>query len=196
MSRYEGHDRKPDRIVGGGEYVDDYETGHEACNFLACSDGYVYGHVETWSGEKDRRIVLEKLGGTGDFVEYVDVIWTATHPVEGRRRVVGWYRNATVFRGRQEFPVFPSQQHKRDDLPDYRIRALASDAHRLELEDRTLALKQGKKGWMGQSSRWMPSDKSPDDVRRFLQKTRELMDRPRIADAREPNGESQGSLVV
>lgn len=192
MSRYEGHDLKPDRIVGGGKYVDDHKTGGEICNFLACSDGYVYGHVETWSGEKDHQINLERLGGTGDSVEGVDVIWTATHPVERRRRVIGWYRNATVFRDRQDFPVFPSRQHKRDDLPDYRIRALASDAHLLELEDRTLALKQGKKGWMGQSSRWMPSDKSPDDVRRFLQKTRELMDRPRIADAREPNGESPG----
>ncbi|MGE3476395.1 MAG: hypothetical protein AB7H70_11375 [Rhodospirillaceae bacterium] len=43
MSRYEGPEGKPDKIVGGGSYVNENEKGGEVRNFLHCSDGYVYG---------------------------------------------------------------------------------------------------------------------------------------------------------
>jgi len=175
MSRYEGLVGKPDKIVGGGKWVAENESGHEVCNFLRCPDGFVYGHVETIHGENDRQIRLERLGGTGDTLEGIDVIWTATHPDERGRRIVGWYRNATVFRERQDFGNFPSKQHKRDDITSYRMRAINTDAHRLELEERSLAMGHGK-GWMGHTPWWSPTDASPKEVQQFLQQTQKLME--------------------
>lgn len=148
MSRYEGLAGKPDKIVGGGKWVTENETGNEVCNFLACRDGYVYGHVETIQGKKDRKIRIEAIGGSGDYVRGVDVVWTATDPDEGGRKVVGWYRNATVFRERQQFGNPPSRQHLRDKIGSYRIRALAKDVRRLDLEDRTFVMGRGR-GRMG-----------------------------------------------
>ncbi|WP_136646470.1 hypothetical protein [Tabrizicola sp. YIM 78059] len=189
MNRYEGLVGKPDKIVGGGKWVTENESGHEVCNFLPCPDGFVYGHVETVHGENDRQIRLERLGGTGNSLDGIDVIWTATHPDERGRRVVGWYRNATVFRERQDFEAFPSKQHKRDDIRNYRIRALASDAHRLDLEDRSLAMGRGK-GWMGHTPWWSPDDSSPQEVQLFLQHTRALIESAATAD---PGGQSGGT---
>jgi hypothetical protein len=119
MARYDGLKGKPDRIVGGGKYVDDNGHGAEVCNFLRCDDDYVYGHVETLKGELDdggidRDIDIVKLGAERDakFVDGLDVIWTAKHPEEGGRRVIGWYRNARISRKRQNFPKSPSPQHR------------------------------------------------------------------------------------
>ncbi len=186
MSRYEGLKGRPDKIVGGGQYVTDNETGHEVCNFLACGDGFVYGHVETIQGKKDRKIRIETLGGSGDYVKGIDVIWTATDPDEGGRRIVGWYRNATVFRQRQKFLRAPSKQHSRDEIDSYRIRALAGDAQRLDLEDRTLALGRGS-GWMGQTAWWAPSDSSSPEVRRFVGQARQLLDSFQTPNPKSPN---------
>ncbi|MBN8957105.1 MAG: hypothetical protein J0H17_11130 [Rhizobiales bacterium] len=190
MSRYEGLVGKPDKIVGGGKWVTENKTGHEVCNFVFCRDGYVYGHVETIQGERDRKIRIEAVGGNGNFVEGIDVVWTATDPDEGGRKVVGWYRNATVFRERQLFAGSPSKQHARDEISSYRVRASAKDARRLDLEKRTLAMGRGP-GWMGHTPWWTPSDDSPREVRQFVKKTRDLLD-GLSGPAKRPNGRKPG----
>jgi len=187
MSRYEGLIGKPDKIVGGGKWVTENETGHEVCNFVVCRDGYVYGHVETIQSERDRKIRIEAIGGSGDFVEGIDVVWTATDPDEGGRKVVGWYRNATVFRERQKFAEPPSKQHARDEISSYRIRASAKDARQLDLGDRTLAMGRGP-GWMGHTPWWVPSDEGPREVRQFVKKTRDLLDGLSGPSAKRPSG--------
>jgi hypothetical protein len=175
MSRYEGLDGKPDKIVGGGKWVTENKTGHEICKFVACGNGYVYGHVETSQGKKFRKIRIEAIGGSGDYVDGVDVVWTATDPDKGGRTVVGWYREATVFREQQEFAAPPSRQHARDKIGSYRIRALAKHGVRLDLEKRNLVMGRGP-GWMGQTAWWAPSNDSPPQVGRFVRLTRELLD--------------------
>ena len=175
MSRYEGLEGKPDKIVGGGKYVDENESGGEVCNFLATDDGMIYGHVETYKKNDDRRIRLEAFGGKGDQADGIDVVWTATDPQEKGRRVVGWYRNATVFRERQEFPRPPSKQHARDDLETFRVRAKSGDVVRLDIDDRELAMGKGP-GWMGHTPWWTPPSTPPADIRRFLRDVRALID--------------------
>lgn len=175
MSRYEGLVGKPDKIVGGGKFVTENEAGLEVCNFLRCRDGYVYGHVETIQGEKDRRIKIEALGGTGEYVDDVDVVWTATNPDEGGRRVIGWYRAARVFRNRQKFSSHPSRQHVKDEIDNFRILTLAKNAFRLDIDDRALGMERGP-GWMGQTPWWVPTSESSPDVRRFVKRTRLLLD--------------------
>jgi hypothetical protein len=56
------------------------KNGGEICNFLACDDGYVYGHVENCERENRSPISIEMLGTPSEaaFVDHIDVIWTAT----------------------------------------------------------------------------------------------------------------------
>jgi hypothetical protein len=174
MRKYEGREGKSDEIVGGGgKFAGKYA---EVCNFVVGNDGYVYGHVETLQGGIDRKIGLEKIGGSGESVSGIDVIWTATHPKEGGRRVVGWYQNATVFRERQKFDRLPSEQHKLDEVKSYRIRARHEDVRRLEVKERTLRMGTGK-GWMGHTPWWFarPRSEQRDEVTRFVDEVRTLL---------------------
>ncbi len=176
MHLYEGLYGKPDRIVGGGSYVQQHKTGGEVCNFLRCADGHVYGHVETFKGKKDRPIKIESIGAAkaADEADDVDVVWTATHPIERTRRVVGWYRRARVFRDRQYFTKSPSLQHKRDALDSFRIRVRPDDAVLIPLDERTLKLGRGK-GWIGQANWWFPEQSKNPQVKRFISELRSLM---------------------
>jgi hypothetical protein len=174
MSRYQGNKGQPDKIVGGGSWVKENETGHEVCNFVNCPDGFVYGHVETIQGERDRKIRIENFGGNGGRAEGVDVVWTATHPGEGGRRVVGWYRNATIFRERKYFERSPTRQHVRDDVTDYRIRARVENAHCVDLVDRTLKMGRGR-GWMGHTPWKVLSEASSPEIGNFLGQVRLLL---------------------
>jgi hypothetical protein len=182
MSRYEGNKGKPDKIVGGGKWVEQHGTGHEVCNFLPCKDGYVYGHVETIKKDTDRRIRIENIGvGSGDTetVSGIDVVWVATNPDARGRWVVGWYRNATVYRHRQEFPkALLTRQHKKDGINSYRIRAARRDATLLLLEDRSSpALRLGRgAGWIGEANWWFPEQQSDPAIRKFVRGVRAFID--------------------
>lgn len=177
MTHYEGLKDKPDDIVGGGKHVDTYHHGHEACNFLPCKDGNVYGYVDRSGNGKQSSINLERIGGTKacTSVEGVDVVWVATHPERGGRRVVGWYRDATVYREHQPLPQKLSKQHAKDGLTLFRIRAATENAYRLELHDRTLVLGTGR-GWFGQANCWFADNNSSEELRVFLKRTRELIE--------------------
>jgi hypothetical protein len=176
MSRYEGLKGQPDKIKNGGSWIAEHGSGGEVCNFAIAQDGYVYGYVETLKRDKDRKIRIEAIGGTGASVTGVDVIWTATDPIGGGRKVVGWYRNATVFRERQPFKRAPSPQHRRDKLASYRMRALRDDVTRLELGARDeLRLGRGA-GWMGHTPWWTPSDESAPEIRAFVEAVRRRID--------------------
>ncbi len=183
MERYRGLKGRRDRILGGGGYVDENKHGGEVCNFLGCQDDYTYGHVETVKGEIYRDISIERLGAnsTEDHVDGVDVIWTAKHPTEGGRRVVGFYRNATVWRRRVEFPDPPSSQHRRDVIGSYRIRARSTNTGLLPIADRILRLKSGVKGWMGHAQWWFPNVAQPD-VAAFINSVQALLDKHKAPD--------------
>jgi hypothetical protein len=190
MNRYEGLEGKPDKIVGGGKYVDENETGGEVCNFLIADNGCVYGHVETGKKDSDRRIHLESFGGEGDRVSGIDVVWTASDPDNGGRRVVGWYRDATVFRERQNFPRPPSKQHKKDHLETYRI--CAKDFRRLDLDQRHLTMGRGP-GWMGHTPWWTPTRESSEEIRKFLGQVRKLINGEPIVNGEQIKKEQGGS---
>lgn len=176
MNLYEGLVGKPDRIVGGGSYVQKHGAGGEVCNFLRCNDGYDYGHVETMKKKKNRPISIELLCADkdADHIDGVDVLWTATHPMERSRRIIGWYQNARVFRDRQYFDTYPSLQHRRDKLGSFRIRARGADAVLVPLDERTLKLGHGK-GWIGQANWWFPEDSKNARVKSFVGEARRLM---------------------
>lgn len=173
MKHYDG--RTPnDPPLGGGGFPRREGYCGEECNFVHCDNGMVYGHFETIKNELDRDVRIERLGASksDEFVDGVTVVWTA--PCEGNdpRTVVGWYKNARVYRRRQHYlRELPSQKHLSADIDNFRVRAAAEDVVLLPIADRKLALGRGK-GWSGQANWWYVDDSANPDARRFLTKVK------------------------
>lgn len=189
MKNYAGRDPN-DPPKGGGRYVVSEGIAGEELNFVACDDGYVYGHFETIKDAVDRQVKIERLGTSSkaEFVDNVDVVWTA--PVDGNdpRCVVGWYRNARVYRHRQLFNgIYPSGQHEADELRSFRVRASADEAILLPLKARTemLRLHRGP-GWSGQASWWYADDTEDPDARAFVQAVRRMISGDEPEFSRKP----------
>jgi hypothetical protein len=153
MSEYQGHrrvDHPEDHPQRGGSWVLEHGTAHECCNFLPDDKGVVYGYVETWRGRGDEegydtQIKIENLGANIEdpFIDNIDVVWIATHE-NGGRRVVGWYKDARVYRHRQTHDYYPTHQHQRDDVDNYRITAKQENVTLIAENDRELRLGTGK----------------------------------------------------
>ena len=177
MTNYRGLKGTGDSLVNGGKYVTEHGRGHEVCNFLKCGDGFVYGHVESWDGKRDTSLAVKKLGARADAlsVNGITVIWTALSP-ERRKRVVGWFRNATVFADRQRHATVPSEQHRRDHVDTYRIRARARDFVLLPEDERVLRLKTNTRGWPGRKPWWFaPGNHPTPELKEFLDRVDQLV---------------------
>lgn len=148
MECYRGQNDN-DKIVGGGSHVDREGHGFEVCNF-APYENQIYGYVKP-SGEV---ININNLGAANndDFITNVNVIWTARHP-DGGTFIVGWYKNATVYREYQKFDTVPLF-HKENHITGYRIVAEESNCKLLPTERRTFPIPTRVKGGMGQSNVW------------------------------------------
>ena len=111
MKWYDGT-TKDDTPVNGGKYVDKNHDGNEVENFSPIlaeisEEGevseWLFGSYETMSTHGTiRQTHIEKIAGCQnlkkeDSADDVLVIWCATAP-SGGRRVVGWYKDATVCR--------------------------------------------------------------------------------------------------
>lgn len=179
MREYQGHlriDQPDDRPYRGGSWVLEHGTAQECCNFLPDDNGIIYGHVETWRDDHDTQIRIEKLGASIDdqYIDNVDVIWIATHE-KGGRRVVGWYRNARVYRHRQTHEHYPTNQHKRDKVNSYRITAKKENSYLIPENDRSLKLGSGK-GWPGHSPIFYPENYLKNkEMSAFLKRLDEFM---------------------
>lgn len=106
MTYYKG--LKPyDMPYGGGAYVEKHYDGSDVNNFKRAEDGTVHGFVMTRSlkkaGREFAQIRLEKidpeLSKDAEAVEHVLVVWVAPdRMVRNRSLIVGWYKDATIFR--------------------------------------------------------------------------------------------------
>jgi 5-methylcytosine-specific restriction protein A len=155
MERYDGIDG--DSIQRGGSYNKD-SIGHEVCNFSNI-DGTVYGYVQPTG-----QIKIEKLGAAkqDEQVTGVTVIWTAG-PDSGGTAVVGWYKNATVFREYQKIKR-PTELQKSNGLDTFRIVALASDATLLPVDKRSFMIPRAVKGGIGQSNVWFADSPESEPI--------------------------------
>ncbi len=102
MKFYQGPQKGDERPIGGGKYNRD-EIGHEAFNFMKI-DGNVYGYFQPHMKEP-YRINLERIDPKAvnqDSIDNVLVIWFARNPIGNGQVIVGWYKNATVYRSIQE----------------------------------------------------------------------------------------------
>ncbi len=163
MESYRGN-RKSDQISGGGSYVAEEGMGHEVCNFHSYR-GNMYGYVQPARGQRSasagtiklENIVNGDASKDDEFVEGVLVIWTATRP-EGGTVVVGWYKNATVFREYQYFDPAPAL-HSKNSLEGYRVRVRSENAKLLPVDERTIQIPRKTKGSIGQSNVWYGDSK-------------------------------------
>jgi hypothetical protein len=157
MKHYQGQ-TKDDFVQGGGSYVADKHTGHEICNF-ANENGNLYGYVQVGkerNGQyQEGTINFKKLGvPTGeDVIEGVTIIWTATHPSKGGRKIVGWYENASVFRRYQRFKT-PPALHKKHGISGYWINAPAERCVLLSEDERNFPVPRMMRGFPGISPIW------------------------------------------
>lgn len=161
MKRYDGIDN--DSIERGGKY-NEQSVGHEVCNFSDCS-GTLYGYVQPTGNTK-----LEKLGASKSdaSVDGVTVVWTAG-PESGGTVVVGWYKDATVFREVQKLPK-PTPHQKKNGVLTYRIKAQTANAFLLPVLQRELIIPRAVKGGIGQSNVWFADQpESAGLVKRVLE---------------------------
>ena len=152
-----------DVYAGGHDYVRDEGYGHELFNFMPF-DGIYYGYVQSRSGTID----VGRLGADKDdtFVDDVTVIWTATPP-QGKRVIVGWYRDARIFRLKQVGSL------KRRDVKGEKVgfyaRARAEDSVLVAIKQRDFGVPHHKKGLPGQASVFYPEDSMAPEMEVWLE---------------------------
>lgn len=159
MDFYEGINDDTE-IHGGGSYVEEYGYGHEIYNFKKIR-GKVYGYAQP-----NGRNNLERLGANKDAesLSGVLLIFTATHK-DGGTFIVGWYKNATVYRDYQETTM--KERKYCDEYIGYYAVAKAEDAVLLNRDERVMLLEpipKGK-GGMGQSNVWYADADNMKDFR-------------------------------
>ncbi len=162
MERYQGNSDQ-DRICGGGSYVKNRGIGHEVCNFLPV-EGWVYGYVQPIN---NKSIDLNRIDENANSNKLNDVlvIWTATQhkKLGGGTYVVGWYKNATVFREFQDFDTIPTIQNE-NGISRYLVKAKEKDVTLLPINERTLFIPRGVKGGIGQSNVWYADQEANQDI--------------------------------
>ncbi len=130
MDEYRGLEES---IFSNATWVAQWGFGDEVYNFLA--DGRtVYGFVQ-YRGS----LHIERLGAGRDdeSVSGVTVVWTAPHR-RGGVFVVGWYRNATVYRDKRREPSSLARMApgKRNEPCSWSIKADRRDVHLVPVDSR------------------------------------------------------------
>ncbi|MDU6339838.1 MAG: hypothetical protein E6583_00740 [Clostridium sp.] len=165
-----------DTPVNGGSYVDDTNNAHEAYNFdkITFDDDnkkvpYCLGFFETkcTNGESRNQLHIEKIDDNVDEnIEAIDdvlVVWCAKGETNDFTSVVGWYKNATVYRYYQEL------EFSNGFIQDYNVLAKAKDCILLPLNVRSrrtmwwvprVAKKNGPSYGFGQANVWFANEKN------------------------------------
>lgn len=142
----------------GGKYVTETGDAYEKHNFHVCDDGKVRGFVETKyidgsaSAQRPRQLRIENIDPTcknDASIDAVTVIFCAHSDVQKKTVIVGWYNNATVYRGR---PKYKDRQ--------FNIECAAEDAFLLPETARTYFVPRATYGGIGfgQSNVWYAKD--------------------------------------
>jgi len=155
-----------DRLQGGGKHVEKHGWGSEIFNFLPFR-GKLYGYVQPKIDRKYNNapsIAIEKLGASSedDSADGITVVWTANDPVNGGTRIVGWYKNARVFRYHQ-LPPDLSNRRFNEQLQGYYAVAKEQECTLLPIDARKVKVLRQRRNWMGQSNVWY-ADKNPEFV--------------------------------
>lgn len=140
MKKYSGLTRD-DKPFSGAKYVSENNDAYEKFNFLDYEDGYQYGFVETKhpNGTTDleatyKKFILTNFGEeykSADYADEILVIFFARNPLDMKFYIVGYYKNADVFRIRQY-----AHNGAIDENIQYNLRCKKEDAVLIKMEDR------------------------------------------------------------
>lgn len=100
---------------------------------------------------------MRRLGGTPVQVDNILVVWVATNPELGKARIVGWYKNASVF-NKWQFQVGVNKIHNGDEYGYYAC-THRKNAILLPEDKRDFIIPRGEKGMLGTSNVWYADSK-------------------------------------
>lgn len=169
MEYYDGLHRG-DKLRGGGRYPRATGKGSEVCNFTP-HRGFLYGFVQVKGSIDLERISEIRRPEPSSYITGVTVVWTASHPVHKKTVIVGWYRNATIFRDYVQFSKEPRKQEE-NGVHGFRIKAPDNRAKLLSIDERVITVPRKKKGYMGQSNIWYADQ---PQAAKFLKRVKELI---------------------
>lgn len=157
MTHYQGNNAS-DTIKGGGSHPD--ERKHETFNFMPLN-GYCMGYVQPQSLSKgiDLKLIDNSASDSTDRVKDALVVWIAPHNAAKGTYVVGWYKNATIYRYTQ------ASNDSRRDKYSYNIKAKAADCVLLPVDQRTIIIPRRQTGFVGQSNLWYAGSKKETQVK-------------------------------
>jgi hypothetical protein len=150
MQRYAGLD--DDELIGGGSFVDDNHFGGEIYNFHESIIGECHGYVV----QPGYGINIQRLDARpdDDYCENILVVFIASEPYKKGVKIVGWYKDATVYKNYQE-PVEESIRDQEDGTV-YNIVAKTKDVFLLPEHKRSFEIYRATKhrcGY-GRSNLW------------------------------------------
>lgn len=156
MENYDGQIKNADKIKNGGRYIKEQGYGHEIYNFQKTEQGF-FGYVRNTA----ETINIKNITGhNDDFVNDVLVVWIASN--DNGQYVIGWYKNATVYKKQQKIAndVMKYRDDKRCD--DYNI--FSQDATLLPTDKRIFKIEG-----MGQAGVWYGSDEVNEKVLKYIE---------------------------
>ncbi len=161
MEYYQG-EIETDQPIGGGEYVDTHGYGHEIYNYKPDDKGNLFGFVEVPAG---RNLAIERLGADylSNSIAPITIVWCARSPDDDQLYIIGWYKNATVFRSYQDCPDNligkRNLPYKRDKW-SYIFMAELENSILLPISKRRFEIPpKGSDSWgFGRSNVWYASD--------------------------------------
>ncbi len=168
-----------DKPQGGGSY-NQTEFGFESCNFVIANDEITYGYVQPVAKKGNYHLATidlckidSKIEKNENKIDNVTVIWVArnydvANVLLSKSVVVGWYKNATVYRQFQKNNLYPSIFHEKSGVDMYNIRVQSKNIVLLKPVDRQHEIARAKKveiSGFGQSNVWY-ADQEKDKITR------------------------------
>lgn len=143
MKFYQGPQKGDEKPIGGGKYNKD-KVGHEAYNFKTLN-GKVYGYFQPHM-KSPYKINLCRIDPEADeeLVDDVMVIFFSKNPIGKGQVIVGWYKNATVYKYIQN-----PKNHKARKNFGYNIEVNEGDVVLLPVLKRKFQMGHGMKGVKG-----------------------------------------------
>lgn len=162
---------------GAGSYVKENQNGGEVYNFKEIRGKY-YGYSRN---QNDRSYDLTRIGAgrKDEIVKGFTVVFFATNPKFGGQYVIGWYKNATIFKHTQELEI-----KGRGNENQYSFECKKADGYLIPTNKRNEDLP--KKG-PGESNVWYPKSDNPEH-REFIKKVEKLISDPEKPPRSRPLG--------
>lgn len=164
MKNYQG-ETEDDTLTEGGSY-NKTATGLEETNYYPIKNHY-YGYVYVESQHLDLERIMKSDKIDDNFIDNCCIVWIAKSPTKGRV-IVGWYKNARIYREPQH--LLNNGEGVRDII-DYWFKANKNDCVLIPAEERNFPYPSGK-GFMSTS----PYTYADPDLKKYTQNEIEVVE--------------------